>query len=737
MRKIPLSLAGAAFFLLAIPGTAGEIPFSRAAIDEAGPRDPWIKVLADLDGDGLADAAVGGAKGPLVWYASPHWTRATVAEGGYDTVGARAADLDGDGDRDLLLGGALWYENPRPAADPGKGPWKAHRIAAHRTHDIEAADLDGDGRVDAAARGQGALGKAIIVWRRAGPEAWAAREIPAPEGEGLAAADIDRDGDVDLAIGGRWYESPGRDLLKAPWTERTFAEWHRDAVVCPADVDGDGRTDLVLTASEAPYRASWFAAPADPRAGRWEERPIDPSVDFAHGIAAGDLDGDGDVDVAVSEMHQSARRRVLVYENGGRGAAWSSQVLSTKGSHNIAAGDIDGDGDLDLLGANWSGPYQPIELWRCGARDWKHLSSRTGDLESPGGSLEQTAALVLDIDRDGTNDFAIACRIAGPSLIVYLRSPGGWRRLVADPEMLPVEAGGTAADIDGDGDQDIVMGGDWQGKEVWWWENPCPAFDPARPWKRRTVKSGGATKHHHQLFGDFDGDGREELAFWNQGARTLFLARIPADPRSAASWPIEPIYTYAGGEHEGLAKADVDGDGRLDIVGGGRWFKRGADGRFSAEVIDDAQRFAKAAAGQLVPGGRAEAVFVPGDAVGRLRWYGWDGSRWVAHDLLLGDAVHGHSLEIADLDGDGNLDIFCAEMAKPGHGEKATMWVFLGDGKGSFRTRILATGIGNHESRAADLDGDGDVDILGKPYNWDTPRLDVWLNPRIGARIGR
>jgi hypothetical protein len=46
----------------------------------------------------------------------------------------------------------------------------------------------------------------------------------------------------------------------------------------------------------------------------------------------------------------------------------------------------------------------------------------------------------------------------------------------------------------------------------------------------------------------------------------------------------------------------------------------------------------------------------------------------------------------------------------------------------------LATGIDNHESRVADLDGDGDLDIFGKPYNFDTPRLDIWLNRGTGPR---
>jgi hypothetical protein len=46
----------------------------------------------------------------------------------------------------------------------------------------------------------------------------------------------------------------------------------------------------------------------------------------------------------------------------------------------------------------------------------------------------------------------------------------------------------------------------------------------------------------------------------------------------------------------------------------------------------------------------------------------------------------------------------------------------------------VAEGFGNHESKIADLDGNGTLDILGKPYNWDTPRLDIWLNPAPPSR---
>jgi len=365
---------------------------------------------------------------------------------------------------------------------------------------------------------------------------------------------------------------------------------------------------------------------------------------------------------------------------------------------------------------------------------WKHLSSKTGDIPAPGPSTQQTACQVFDVDKDGVNDFVIASRRRGPAVLWYRRLPNGWKKYIVENATLQIEAGGAWGDIDGDGDPDLVFGADGSDTKVWWWENPYPNYDPHKTWRRRYIKRSGARKHHDEILGDFDGDGRQELVFWNQGARKLFLTKIPPSPKSTRPWVLRPIYSWTSGpEHEGLAKADIDGDGTVDIVGGGNWYKFLGGNRFGAYVIDRTARFTRAAAGQIVRGGRPEVVFVPGDARGRLKWYECKGdprkpASWVAHDLLGFDVNHGHSLAVADINGDGNADIFCAEMYTPGAGPKCKMWIFYGDGRGNFTKQVIATGIGNHESRVADLDGDGDLDILDKPYTADTPRVDIWLN---------
>ena len=103
----------------AVSAQDADIPFTHVVIDGKPPARPYYKMLGDIDGDGLLDIIVGGAKGPLVWYKYPDWEKREIAPSGWRGVNGEVGDVDGDGDADIVMGGIVWFGNPRL----GGGGW--------------------------------------------------------------------------------------------------------------------------------------------------------------------------------------------------------------------------------------------------------------------------------------------------------------------------------------------------------------------------------------------------------------------------------------------------------------------------------------------------------------------------------------------------------------------------------------------------------------------------------------
>jgi hypothetical protein len=179
----------------------------------------------------------------------------------------------------------------------------------------------------------------------------------------------------------------------------------------------------------------------------------------------------------------------------------------------------------------------------------------------------------------------------------------------------------------------------------------------------------------------------------------------------------------------GLAKGDIDQDGKEDIVGGGYWFKNLKGHDFEAKAIDPEYFGSRSAVGDIIEGGFPEIVLASGDHTNSLNIYEYDGEKW-EKTILIEKVINGHTLQVGDINGDGHLDIFCAEMAAWWIYQRndAKAWILYGDGKGDFTHTVLSEGICHHESKIGDLDGDGDTDILGKPFFINGAPMEVWLN---------
>jgi hypothetical protein len=357
--------------ILSLVPSFANAAFVRETVDEAVAA--WGKDLVDVDGDGLLDVIVGGGDlgGNVFWYRAPDWQRFKIAtSGGGDDIVPR--DMNGDGVEDVIVNRdpIAWYENPRGSGNDPTQLWTQHIIESGlaRSHDISADDIDSDGRMDVSVRS--AFGSTRIYFQEVGGDftkVTLSESLSASGGH--AHADIDGNGRLDIIGPGYWLEHPSNAREGAAWTRRTIdANWPAGAGIDTGDIDHDGDVDVVLAPSEIGIgTTTWYESPDDPVNQAWVAHPIDIGEDI-HRIHLVDTDQNGELDVVFAEMHQSQTDRVGVYHNQGSGQAWALEIIATTASHNIAVGDVEGDGDLDILGANWRSSGSPdggrLNLWR-------------------------------------------------------------------------------------------------------------------------------------------------------------------------------------------------------------------------------------------------------------------------------------------------------------------------------------------------------------------------------------
>lgn len=331
------------------------------------------------------DPGATGKKGGLYWYEYPNWTKHVIDSRGTYADDMQVVDVDGDGDLDIVVpedstSQVRWYENPGPKGNPATDLWKMHVIASYakvgfeEAHDVEVADLNGDRKIDVVIANQKWLPPRpvnqaeTVVFFQNSPDSWTPVMVSKTYGEGTCIADLNNDGRPDIVKGGWWLENP-KDPVHDKWLQHWFYKgWPDRAGVTVADLNQDGRSDVALSAAEGLGRLSWFEAPADPVHGKWVEHLVADHVDDAHTFKVADINNDGKPDIVFSEMEQSKQKRVGFFLNQGKGASWKLQVVARTGSHNIRVADIDGDGDIDIIGANWdtnSDPnHAPLEMWR-------------------------------------------------------------------------------------------------------------------------------------------------------------------------------------------------------------------------------------------------------------------------------------------------------------------------------------------------------------------------------------
>ena len=261
----------------------------------------------------------------------------------------------------------------------------------------------------------------------------------------------------------------------------------------------------------------------------------------SYSVALGDVDGDGDLDIVFGNRGTGA----TIHLNDGSGTFTDSgQSLGTADIDGTVLADVDGDGDLDAIFVHTGS--DPDEVWFNNGAGFFTDSGQDLDGSQSGG------AAVADFDNDGDLDLVVASLNDDNSL--WLNNGAG---VFTDTGQSLGSAKGTAVvvgDFDGDGDIDVSFAHENANNTVW--------FNDGTGTMTNSGQVLGAKKSHGAGVADFDGDGDLDLVFGEDvDLDTVWL-------NNGSGTFTDTGQTLGIGHTHSVATGDLDGDGDIDILFG-------------------------------------------------------------------------------------------------------------------------------------------------------------------------
>lgn len=648
------------------------------------------------------------------------------------------ADLNGDGFPDLAVanGGSPYvtvYLSTGLSLSSYAGPFTWYCGSGQRS--VAAGDLNGDGRPDLVVTNYSANLLTILFNSGGGRFTGTPLQLAAGSGPDVVGlADFNGDGKLDIAVSNdqsgsvsEWLgNGDGTFQPRVDYATSGGANW-----LVAGDVNKDGSIDLVTASFDGNVTEAVSVLLGRGDGTFQQYRNVYVSIGSnrgAFGLSMGDLNGDGNPDLAFTNDGSGTATVLLGNGDGTFGAP--AAYATGRQPLGIAIGDVNGDGRPDLVAANTISGTASISL---GNGD----GTFGGRMAISGAS--PLAIATGDVNRDGRLDVATA-NSGAQSVSVLLGNGDGTLGTRTDLAVGPHPVTVALADLNLDGYADVVAGSDSTNDVSIYLSRGDGTFTSAPD----VLSASGVTA---VAVGDLNSDGLPDLAITSAGNGTVstFLGKGDGTFKGKSS--------YGTGKNPmGVAIHDMNGDGKPDLVvansddntvsvllgtGNGGFKDRknyptGSVGAqspliadFNGDGIPDVA-VASPSTGNTLTLGAVVTLMGNGDGSlgpASLRVVGFGNSPpYFYHSPFISSP---NTLAAADLDGDGKMDIIAACA-------NGTLISLQGHGDGTFGDGVTLGAAGIDYSLAVgDLNGDGRPDLVATSLRY--PGISTYLNRGNGA----
>ena len=748
-RVAQIAFVCAVLSLVGLKAQAQTYVFGNASYSAPGlsstspPQGNAAIVSADFNGDGIPDVAMLGTisngQALSIFLGKPDGSFGPRVDYPVQASGFTVGDFDGDGKVDVVVvsstGTSIFFGNGDGTLQP---PVSLNQNLGSGYSAAASGDFNGDGKLDLLLLtpdfGSGAT-MAILLGNGDGTfQAPVTYSVPiAPY---LVLGDFNGDGKPDIAVSGGLNGgvvsiliNNGDGTFKGP---ANYSIPGNVQALAAADLNADGKLDLVVSSGGTSATISVLLGNGDGTFGSPTVYTSNLLSIYSASIAVADFNGDGKLDLAVTDSVGTSSNDVAIVLGNGDGTFQNPPLLYSAGllPAAVVSLDVNGDGKPDLAIAGGYGVLSYFSLTTLINRGDGTFPSPTAwpVLQFP------YSAVVGDFNGDGHVDIATTSFTQTGGVSVLLGKGDGTFQAHLDSPTGQSPTAIVPGDFNGDGKLDLVIA------------NFTPTnITPTSPVLSTLIGNGDGTfqnKISQTLTGilrsfaagDFNGDGKLDLAAVIDGtnnttnAVSIFLGH--GDGSFAA--PVQ--YSAGSTAFSPVLIGDLNGDGKLDLAvatgNGIAIFLGNGDGTFQPfSLLPNTSGYGVLALADFNQDGKLDIVQTTqpnniGVALGN-----GDGTFQQAAGFQIPSILNTESSVVGDFNGDGKLDLGFASQSSD------VVTILFGNGDGTFRGHIeyAVPSVSNNANfmLAGDFNGDGAVDMALADFG--AGEVSVFVNQPVAA----